>query len=82
MWLRSCLALLIYLSAMHAAGAEGIRLRYAQAYSALRTVFALPLFIANVLIVFVSLLGAVRRSRVTAAASSLSICTSGSLDWP
>jgi len=47
MLLRSCLALLIYVSTIHVAGAEGIRLRYAQAYSALRTVFALPLFIAE-----------------------------------
>jgi ABC-type nitrate/sulfonate/bicarbonate transport system substrate-binding protein len=45
--LRSLVALLIYFSAVHAAGSEGIRLRYAQAYSALRTIFALPLFVAE-----------------------------------
>jgi len=47
MALRSFLALLIYLSAIHSASSETIRLRYAQAYSALRTIFALPLFIAE-----------------------------------
>jgi len=47
MVLRSFLALLIYLSAIHSASSETIRLRYAQAYSALRTIFALPLFIAE-----------------------------------
>ena len=47
MALRSFLALLIYFSAIHSASSETIRLRYAQAYSALRTIFALPLFIAE-----------------------------------
>jgi ABC-type nitrate/sulfonate/bicarbonate transport system substrate-binding protein len=47
MVLRSLIALLIYFSAIHSASSEGIRLRYAQAYSALRTIFALPLFIAE-----------------------------------
>jgi ABC-type nitrate/sulfonate/bicarbonate transport system substrate-binding protein len=47
MVVRSLIALLIYFSAIHSASSEGIRLRYAQAYSALRTIFALPLFIAE-----------------------------------
>jgi ABC-type nitrate/sulfonate/bicarbonate transport system substrate-binding protein len=47
MVLRSVIALLLYFSAIHGASSEGIRLRYAQAYSALRTIFALPLFIAE-----------------------------------
>src|SRR5665647_3092089 len=47
MVLRSLAALLIYFSAVHSASSEAIKLRYAQAYSALRTVFALPLFIAE-----------------------------------
>ena len=47
MVLRSAIALLIYFSAIHSASSEGIRLRYAQAYSALRTIFALPLFVAE-----------------------------------
>ena len=47
MVLRSFLALLIYFSAIHSASSDGIRLRYAQAFSALRTIFALPLFIAE-----------------------------------
>ncbi len=47
MMLRSLIAALIYFSAVHSASSEGIRLRYAQAYSALRTIFALPLFIAE-----------------------------------
>jgi len=45
--LRSLVALLIYFSAIHSASSEGLRLRYAQAYSALRTIFALPLFVAE-----------------------------------
>jgi ABC-type nitrate/sulfonate/bicarbonate transport system substrate-binding protein len=47
MVLRSLVALLIYFSAVHGASSEGIKIRYAQAYSALRTIFALPLFIAE-----------------------------------
>ena len=47
MVLRSLIALLIYFSTIHGASSEGIKLRYAQAYSALRTIFALPLFVAE-----------------------------------
>ena len=47
MVLRSLIALLLYFSVIQSASSEGIRLRYAQAYSALRTIFALPLFIAE-----------------------------------
>ena len=47
MVLRSLIAFLIYFSAIHGASSEGIKLRYAQAYSALRTIFALPLFVAE-----------------------------------
>ena len=47
MMLRCVVAGLIYLSSVHAASSEGVKLRYAQAYSALRTIFALPLFIAE-----------------------------------
>jgi ABC-type nitrate/sulfonate/bicarbonate transport system substrate-binding protein len=47
MVLRSLVAVLIYFSACHGASSEGIPLRYAQAYSALRTIFALPLFVAE-----------------------------------
>jgi len=47
MALRSLVALLIYFSAIPSASSEGIPLRYAQAYSSLRTIFALPLFIAE-----------------------------------
>src|SRR5438034_7894108 len=35
------------LCACHTASAEIVTLRYAQAYSALRTIFALPLFVAE-----------------------------------
>jgi ABC-type nitrate/sulfonate/bicarbonate transport system substrate-binding protein len=45
--LRSLIALLIYFSTCTGASSEGIPLRYAQAYSALRTIFALPLFVAE-----------------------------------
>jgi ABC-type nitrate/sulfonate/bicarbonate transport system substrate-binding protein len=47
MVLRSLIAVLIYFSACHAASSQQIPLHYAQAYSALRTIFALPLFIAE-----------------------------------
>ena len=45
--MRSLIALLIYFSTCAGASSEGIPLRYAQAYSALRTIFALPLFVAE-----------------------------------
>src|SRR5215475_2376741 len=44
---RSLVAVLLYLCACHPAAAEGIVLRYAQAYSALRSIFALPLLVAE-----------------------------------
>ena len=47
MVLRSIFAVLIYFSAVHGASSQQIPLRYAQAYSAMRTIFALPLFIAE-----------------------------------
>jgi ABC-type nitrate/sulfonate/bicarbonate transport system substrate-binding protein len=47
MVLRSLLALLLYFSVIHEASSQTLRIRYAQAYSALRTIFALPLFVAE-----------------------------------
>src|SRR5262247_943028 len=44
---RSLVAVLLYLCACHAALGQGIPLRYAQAYSALRSIFALPLLVAE-----------------------------------
>jgi ABC-type nitrate/sulfonate/bicarbonate transport system substrate-binding protein len=46
-WLRSLCAGALYLGACFAASAQGIPLRYAQAYSALRSVYALPLLVAE-----------------------------------
>ena len=45
--IRSAIAALIYLSACQAAAGQGLTLRYAQAYSALRSIFALPLLVAE-----------------------------------
>ena len=45
--MRSVLAALLSLLACHGALAEGTTLRYAQAYSALRSIFALPHFVAE-----------------------------------
>ena len=47
MLLRIALALVLYCCSSVAASSEPIPLRYAQAFSALRTIFALPLFIAE-----------------------------------
>lgn len=47
MVLRSVIAVLIYFCACQGASSEPIPLRYAQAFSALRTIFALPLFVAE-----------------------------------
>jgi ABC-type nitrate/sulfonate/bicarbonate transport system substrate-binding protein len=44
---RACAAFLFYVCACVTASSEGARLRYAQAFSAMRTVFALPLFVAE-----------------------------------
>jgi ABC-type nitrate/sulfonate/bicarbonate transport system substrate-binding protein len=44
---RAMVAVLLWLGAHQDAAAEGIVLRYAQAYSALRTIFALPLLVAE-----------------------------------
>jgi ABC-type nitrate/sulfonate/bicarbonate transport system substrate-binding protein len=44
---RGLIALLLYLGVCHPAVGQGIQLRYAQAYSALRSIFALPLFVAE-----------------------------------
>ena len=46
-WLRSLCAGALYLGACFGASAQGIPLRYAQAYSALRSVYALPLLVAE-----------------------------------
>jgi ABC-type nitrate/sulfonate/bicarbonate transport system substrate-binding protein len=45
--MRSVVAALIYLCACQTASSQGITLRYAQAYSALRSIFALPLLVAE-----------------------------------
>jgi ABC-type nitrate/sulfonate/bicarbonate transport system substrate-binding protein len=45
--MRSVVAALIYLCACQAASGQGITLRYAQAFSALRSIFALPLLVAE-----------------------------------
>src|SRR5262249_43889380 len=45
--MRGAVAVLVYLCAGHTASAEIVALRYAQAYSALRTLFALPLLVAE-----------------------------------
>jgi len=45
--MRCVAALLFYVLASKAAAAEAITLRYAQAYSALRSIFALPLLVAE-----------------------------------
>jgi ABC-type nitrate/sulfonate/bicarbonate transport system substrate-binding protein len=45
--MRCVAALLLYVLACQAAAAEAITLRYAQAYSALRSIFALPLLVAE-----------------------------------
>jgi ABC-type nitrate/sulfonate/bicarbonate transport system substrate-binding protein len=45
--LRGLAAILFYCCACHAAAAQAVTLRYAQAYSALRTIFALPLLVAE-----------------------------------
>src|SRR5499433_2094117 len=44
---RVALAALFYVGASHGAAGQGITLRYAQAYSALRSIFALPLLVAE-----------------------------------
>ena len=44
---RGAVAALLYISACHGAAGQGITLRYAQAYSALRSIFALPLLVAE-----------------------------------
>jgi ABC-type nitrate/sulfonate/bicarbonate transport system substrate-binding protein len=44
---RGLIGLLLYLGLCHHAFAQGVPLRYAQAYSALRSIFALPLFVAE-----------------------------------
>ena len=46
-WLRSLCAGALYLGGCFGASAQGIPLRYAQAYSALRSVYALPLLVAE-----------------------------------
>jgi ABC-type nitrate/sulfonate/bicarbonate transport system substrate-binding protein len=45
--IRAIIAGLLFLSVSHGAAGQGITLRYAQAYSALRTIFALPLLVAE-----------------------------------
>jgi len=45
--LRSLCAGALYLGACYAASAQGLTLRYAQAHSALRSIFALPLLVAE-----------------------------------
>mgnify|MGYP003333707184 FL=1 len=45
--MRSLAAILVFLCACQDAWSQGITLRYAQAYSALRSIFALPLFVAE-----------------------------------
>lgn len=45
--IRSLLATLIWIYACQSASAQGISLRYAQAYSALQSIFALPLLVAE-----------------------------------
>src|SRR5215813_218191 len=44
---RSLVAVLLYLCACHAALGQGIPLRYAQAYSAMQSIFALPVLVAE-----------------------------------
>jgi ABC-type nitrate/sulfonate/bicarbonate transport system substrate-binding protein len=44
---RGVIAILLYLGSCHGAASQGISLRYAQAYSALRSIFALPLLVAE-----------------------------------
>src|SRR5262245_35165270 len=45
--LCGAIAILVYSCACHGAIAQGITLRYAQAFSALRSIFALPLLVAE-----------------------------------
>ncbi len=45
--MRSLLAALLYLFAVQCAVGQGIPLRYAQAYSPLQSIFALPLLVAE-----------------------------------
>jgi len=45
--MRAILAVLLWLCACHSAAGEAIPLRYGQAYSALRSIFALPLLVAE-----------------------------------
>ena len=45
--MRWLMAVLLYFCADHGAWSQGITLRYAQAYSALRSIFALPLLVAE-----------------------------------
>ena len=45
--MRIIVAALLWLCACQAAAAQAIPLRYGQAYSALRSIFALPLFVAE-----------------------------------
>jgi len=45
--MRSVVAALVYLCACQTASGQGITLRYAQAFSALRSIFALPLLVAE-----------------------------------
>jgi ABC-type nitrate/sulfonate/bicarbonate transport system substrate-binding protein len=45
--MRCLFAVMFYLCACHDAESQGITLRYAQAYSALRSIFALPLLVAE-----------------------------------
>ncbi len=45
--MRSLIALLIFLFTCQQACGAGVKLRYAQAFSALRSIFALPLFVAE-----------------------------------
>jgi NitT/TauT family transport system substrate-binding protein len=45
--MRSVIAALLYFCTSHGASSQGVTLRYAQAYSALRSIFALPLLVAE-----------------------------------
>jgi len=47
MTMRGAIAVVIFFCACYGAAAQGITLRYAQAYSALRSIFALPLLVAE-----------------------------------
>ena len=45
--MRCLLAILMFLAGCQSASSEGIRLRYAQAYSAMQSIFALPVLVAE-----------------------------------